>query len=59
MRTLLTAAINARDSVVWSNDYYRDVDRLIELCRYEEAIALADDYIALERARRKRESARI
>jgi len=59
MQTLLDKAIAARDLVIWSNDHYRDVERLIELGRYQEAIALADDYIVLERARRKRESTRI
>jgi len=54
MKTLLDAAIAARDLVVWSNDHYRDVERLIELGRYEEAIALANDYVEQERARRKR-----
>jgi len=54
MRTLLTAAINARDLIIWSNDYYREVDRLITLGRYEEAIALANDCIEQERTRRAR-----
>jgi hypothetical protein len=54
MRTLLDAAIDARDLINPSNDCYRDVERLIELGRYEEAIALANDYVEQERAKRKR-----
>jgi len=47
MRTLLTAAINARDLIIWSNDY------LITLGRYEDAIELANNYIEQERTRRR------
>jgi len=53
MRTLLTAAINARDLISWSNDYSREVDRLIELGRYEDATELANNYIEQERTRRR------
>jgi len=54
MRTLLDKAIDARDLIMWSNDYYQEVDKLITLNKYQEAIALANDYVEQERARRKR-----
>jgi len=59
MRTLLDKALDARDLILWSNDHYRDVERLIEIGNYQDAIALANDYVEQERARRKRESTRI
>ena len=56
MRTLLDAAIDARDLIMWSNDYYQEVDKLITLNKYQDAIELANNYVEQERARRKRES---
>ena len=52
MRTLLDKAIAARDLIISSNDCYHDVERLIELNRYEEAIELANNYVEQESARR-------
>ena len=52
MKTLLDAAIDARDLIIWSNDCYRDVERLIQANKYEDAIELANNYVEQERARR-------
>jgi len=49
---LLYAAIAARDLIIWSNTHYREVDALIEIDKYEEAIELANNYVEQERARR-------
>jgi hypothetical protein len=56
MRTLLDAAIDARDLIIWSNDCYRDVERLIQVNKYQDAIELANNYVEQERARRKRKA---
>ena len=56
MRTLLDAAIDARDLIIWSNDRYRDVERLIQANKYQDAIELANNYVEQERARRKRKA---
>ena len=55
MRTLLElleGAIAARDLIIWSNDHYREVDNLIDIGNYRDAIILANDYVEQERARR-------
>jgi hypothetical protein len=56
MRTLLDAAIAARDLITWSNDCYHDVERLIQANKYQDAIELANNYVEQERARRKRKA---
>ena len=48
---LLSKAIGLRNKITWSEDCWRDVDKLINAGKYEEAIGFADCYIEQQRLR--------